>query len=387
MVFSKKRILFISPSDIVKDSRILKQISVAKSAGFEVLALGIKYSNRSHKNSSKNIISFNLYSRILNVEKNIFFIKFLIDSIKTIIMTFEILLKFLPNILKYRPHIIHCSDYTFLPLAALYKLLTKAKIIYDVHELESQTNSISKYTSCYVFNLEKFLWPFIDVSLHVSDSIREWYEKEFGVHKSEIILNSPTICNLKRNSNYFRETFNIPENIKIFLYLGILGRGRGIETALRIFSDLESTATIIFMGYGDKAQQIKEYSKKFSNIYLHPLVPHDEVVDIASSANFGYCVIENASLSDYYCLPNKLFEYVFSGLPVLASKFPDISKVVTEFNLGILTDLDESSIRYGINELLINRSRKKFLNQDLSPLGWDFQSEKLKAVLNRLSAD
>lgn len=73
MVFSKKRILFISPSDIVKDSRILKKISVAKSAGFEVLALGIKYSNRNHKNSSKNIISFNLYSRILNVKKNILF--------------------------------------------------------------------------------------------------------------------------------------------------------------------------------------------------------------------------------------------------------------------------------------------------------------------------
>lgn len=387
MVELNKRIVFISPSDIAKDSRILKQIAVAELSSFGILALGVKEHNNSHLNANKNIVSINLYSRNFNFNTKIVLLKFIINAIQGFFMTFEILIKFFPRIVRFKPHIVHCSDYTFLPITILLKSIMKTKIIYDVHELESQTTSISKLTSYYVFYLEKFIWPFIDVTLHVSESIRDWYEDKYGKNNSEIILNSPITKNNSQSGDYFRNVYKIPGEIKIFLYLGILGRGRGIETALRIFSKLESTAAIIFMGHGEKERQILDYSQKFSNIYHHPQVSHDEVVSIASSANFGYCVIENVSLSDYFCLPNKLFEYVFSGIPVLASKFPDISRIVSEFNLGILTDLDEPSIRDGINELLTNRHSRKFLDKDLYPLSWVFQSQKFSVILNGLSTD
>lgn len=387
MTLHKKKILFISPSDISKDSRILKQIDVAKLADFEILALGIKEINNSDFNSNSKIISINLYSRMLKIDTVIIQVKFFINLIQSLFIVLEIMLKFLPIIIKFRPNIIHCSDYTFLPLAISFKGLTRAKIIYDVHELESQTNSITKLTSNYIFWLEKSLLPFVDVSLHVSESIQRWYKHNFGWYKSEIILNSPIINQSSQNDNYFRNTFKIPENIKIFLYLGILDRGRGIETALNIFKELESKAAIVFMGHGGYESKIRDYSQKFNNIFVHHPVPHNEVVSIASSADFGYCVIENASLSDYFCLPNKLFECVFSGLPVLASKFPDISNVVKEFNLGILTDLNELSINQGISQLIVNQENTNFLDKDLYPLSWNYQSKKLEIVFKSLVTD
>jgi glycosyltransferase involved in cell wall biosynthesis len=309
------------------------------------------------------------------------------NSTKAIFMTVEVILKFIPKMINFKPTIVHCSDYIFLPLAVTAKLLTKAKIIYDVHELESQTTSISKLTSWYVIYLEKFIWPSIDLSLHVSESIRDWYLENVGAHNSEIIFNSPVIKSPGLKGNYFRDLYKVPHNVKIFLYLGILGRGRGIEMALKIFSTLESSVAIIFMGQGDREGQIKDFSKKFSNIFIHSPVLHDDIASVASSADFGYCVIENASLSDYFCLPNKLFEYAFSGIPVLASKFPDISKVVDGFNLGILTDFDEISIRKGINELVDTERSHKFFAKDLYPLSWIYQSEKLRSALNNLSLD
>jgi glycosyltransferase involved in cell wall biosynthesis len=387
MVVHKKRILFISPSDITEDSRILKQISVAYSEGFKVLALGVKNQRRIHSNPNKDIISFNLHTKKLNLKLNNSVIKLFISSIKATFMTVEVSLKFIPKMINFKPSIVHCSDYIFLPLAVTIKFLTKAKIIYDVHELESQTNSISKLTSSYVLSLEKLVWPSIDLSLHVSESIRDWYLENVGAHSSEIIFNSPVIKRLEPKSSYFRDVYKIPSDVKIFLYLGILGRGRGIETALKIFSTLESSAAIIFMGQGDREEQIKDFSKKFSNIFIHSPVLHDDIASVASSADFGYCVIENASLSDYFCLPNKLFEYAFSGIPVLASKFPDISKVVDGFNLGILTDIDEKSIRKGIKELVDSEGNHKFFAKDLYPLSWIYQSEKLRLALNNLSLD
>ena len=79
--------------------------------------------------------------------------------------------------------------------------------------------------------------------------------------------------------------------------------------------------------------QISE-KKKNSNIHLHKKVPHNQVVNLIKSADVGICIIENVSLSDYYCLPNKLFEYSFAGLRVIGSDFPEISNYILSNKLG-----------------------------------------------------
>jgi glycosyltransferase involved in cell wall biosynthesis len=93
------------------------------------------------------------------------------------------------------------------------------------------------------------------------------------------------------------------------------------------------------------------------------------------SADFGLCLIQNVSLSDYYCLPNKLFEYCFAGVPVLASDLPDVRAVLEEFNIGECCDLDANSIKRVILEL--ESSKKHFQFADLTPLSWQIQEQRL----------
>ena len=93
------------------------------------------------------------------------------------------------------------------------------------------------------------------------------------------------------------------------------------------------------------------------------------------AADIGLCLVQNVSLSDYYCLPNKLFEYCFAGIPVLASDFPDISSLISEYNLGMCCSLDFDSIKQAV--LDIERHGVDFNFHDLSPLAWQAQSEKL----------
>ena len=379
----KKRILFISHSDIAVDSRILKQISLSEFIGFEPLALGVKDLSRNFSKHQQNIQSIDLYFRISASNHNSKLRFFFLSFFRFVLMSSEVFFRFIPRAIRFKPQIIHCSDYLFLPLAVLLKLLTGSKLIYDAHELESQTNSISKMQSTYVLYLEKILWPFIDFTFYVSEAIKDWYETNVGEKKSEVILNSPVMPAKVGNSNYFRSYFQISEEIKIFIYLGMLSRGRGINMAIDVFKELENSVAIIFMGHGEKEQEVKEFSKTLSNVFIHPPVPHEKVVEITSSADYGYCMLENASLSDYFCLPNKLFEYAFSGIPVLASNFPDISKVVKQYNLGVVSNSDKVSIQTGISRLT-SEGRYNFLNKDITPLSWQHQCEKLKRVFNEL---
>ncbi|MCL1462716.1 hypothetical protein M3J57_29710, partial [Klebsiella pneumoniae] len=88
------------------------------------------------------------------------------------------------------------------------------------------------------------------------------------------------------------------------------------------------------------------------------------------------------SLSDYYCLPNKLFEYAFSEVYVLASDFPDIKLLVDQYALGKCCALDEELLYKAIKEIEQTEIKKNDIN--LYPLSWQYQAEELLKGYNKL---
>jgi glycosyltransferase involved in cell wall biosynthesis len=176
--------------------------------------------------------------------------------------------------------------------------------------------------------------------------------------------------------------YAISDEAKIFLYLGIIGKGRGVEMYLNIFESEGVSSHIVFMGYGDLVEDVINRSKGCNRIHFHPRVDHERVVEISQSADVGLAIIEDVSLSDYYCLPNKLFEYAFAGIPILASDFPDMKCMIDEYKLGAITKIDYQSVRDSIiriQELGLSPS-----NRDLYPISWQNQSNKLLNVYKNL---
>jgi glycosyltransferase involved in cell wall biosynthesis len=291
---------------------------------------------------------------------------------------------FLPGIF-FKPRIIHCHDTLVLPIGVLLKIFTGAKLIYDAHELESRKNLQSRIISRITLGIERLSWGFVDAFISVSPSIIEWYERELGPKENALILNSPVfdLDVFQGNSNnYLRERFNIPADEKLFIYIGIIGRGRGINLYLEIFKLAEITSHIVFLGYGELVSKVKEHSASYSNIHYLPPVAHNEVVKIAKSADIGLAMIEAVSLSDYHCLPNKLFEYAFSGLFVITSDFPDMKRVVEEYDLGVTCAVDIDALRDLIKKLsnLECTERKK----DLYKLSWQYQEELLLKAYDKI---
>jgi glycosyltransferase involved in cell wall biosynthesis len=384
---TKILIVHITNTDVSNDNRILKEISALSELNDSmVLSIGVGNNSKNTLNiipGGKNH-SLRLWSRLLT---------WLPRPIRYTLELFEFTIRAtrLGSQIFYKERcsrrIVHCHDTLALPSGAILRMLYGARLVYDAHELESNKNGQSLLLSKATLIIEKFFWKKVDLFISVSESIISWYMHKLGEKPSCLVLNSPFMdSNLTSNDSmyhldYLRVKFSIPKSSLIFVYLGILGPGRGIEACLDAFSKVGIQVQVVFVGFGVLDSLIDQFSSQYSNIHRHPPVRHEEVVRLVSGANYGLCLVENVSLSDYYCLPNKLFEYIFAGLKILGSRLPEIQNTIEKYELGIVCNPDPNDILTAIS--LIIESPMYLLNKDLGDLTWQTQAERLRNSYER----
>jgi len=240
---------------------------------------------------------------------------------------------------------INCHGLSSLPIGALFKTFKRSKLIYDPHELETETNGLSGIRKQISKFLERLLISYSDSVIVVSNSIAEWYKSEYSMKQVYVVKNVPYNYDIQSiYSNVLREKFGIKGDEILFIYQGGLAKGRGIQIVLDAFAKVDAKRHIVFMGRGPLEEVIMEYEKKFPNIHFHVAVKPEEVLCYASSADIGVSLIENTCLSYYYSLPNKVFEYFLSGLPIIVSEFPEMGKFVDENNCGWKVRLDSRAL-------------------------------------------
>ena len=309
-------------------------------------------------------------------------------------------LKYLKETINYCKNfdIIHCNDLNTLPIGVIIKKFfnKNVKIVYDAHEYETEINGLSGIQKTLAKILEKNLIKYADKVITVSDSIANEYVKLYNIEKPAVILNTPPYKDIEKK-DIFREKFGISKETTIFLYQGGLSRGRGIEILLDTFKELANisitynqytnTPVIVFMGYGELEDLVKEYSKKYNNIYFHSAVSPDILLDYTSSADFGISTIEDSCLSYRYCLPNKMFEYIMANVPVIVSNLPEMRNIVYDHNIGVVAK--ENTLQ-GLKEAMenaikLNKTKlKRNLHKVKEVYNWQEQEKVLVEVYNEL---
>jgi glycosyltransferase involved in cell wall biosynthesis len=373
------KILHISNTDIDLDSRIRKELkALAELPGSQVSVLGVPDAN----GVGPSEIDGALYHKLRISSRRL---KVLPRAARYFFELIEFTIKASKAGRQIRPDIVHCHDTFPLPAGWILKRLVGCQLVYDAHELESNKNAQNAILSKATLLIEKVCWKQVDLLVSVSDSITDWYVRNLGFKPSVLVLNSPAIVpdtdiqdTGPERGHYFHEKYGIPAGHLVFVYLGILVPGRGIEICLDAFAAGPQDAHVVFMGFGRLEQVITEYSESHSNIHVHQRVPHDQVVPLVRNADYGLCLVENVSMSDYYCLPNKLFEYCFAGLPVLASNFPEISKLVEQYSLGFCCAPDPDNVRVALGQLI--GLRPPCLTSDITALSWETQATRLRSV-------
>lgn len=279
--------------------------------------------------------------------------------------------------------IAHCHDLDTLEYGIFLKMVKgkRLKLVYDAHEYETQRNGLRGISKLFAIIKERLLIRFCNKVLTVSNTIAEEYVRIYGIKKPTVVLNCPARSLASDLTKYdlFRAKFSIPSTSKIFLYQGYLMPGRGIETLLKAFARLQlPNAVLVFMGEGKLAEAIQSHPNFGASVFLHPLVGREVLLQHTSSADFGVAFIEDTSLSYRYCLPNKLFEYIAAGLPVVGSDLPEIRNFITTNGVGVVArDNSIEGVENGIR-LLMEKKTDELLDNILRTRSlYNWQSQEL----------
>jgi glycosyltransferase involved in cell wall biosynthesis len=278
---------------------------------------------------------------------------------------------------------VNCHSLSVLPVCVLLKMSVGARLVYDTHELETETIGSTGLRRIGARALEAALIRWVDQIIVVSESIAEWYRSAYGIPVA-VIRNLPDIGDGPQmpRPTALKHTLGLGPREVLFLYQGLLSRGRGIDLLLRVFRRAGPDRHIAFMGYGPLEGVVREAARGCPRIHVLPAVRPDEVVSYAQGADVGVCLIEPLCLSYRYCLPNKLFEYITAGLPVVVSDLPDMARVVDEYECGWKVPLDEDSVLSFVEsvkseDLQVRKSRSL---SAAARLRWRDEAQRLVAI-------
>ena len=362
--------LHLYRSTFINESRVNREISTLEELNIfkEIHLVGVNNDELPKiEKISKSTTVFRFLRRRKNDTK-------LIIGTKIFLWYLVVLIKYWNKDLKC----INCHSVNVLPISVILKFISGSKLIYDAHELETETSALAGITKFMAKFIEKNLIQFCDFSIFVSKSTEEWYLKEYSLINTMHIYNCTTYKQ-SIESDYLNRKFDIDKGKKIFLYQGMFAEERGLEKLLDIFSEPNIDSPIVFLGFGKLESLIKEFAMKNKNIYFHEAVSSDEIHMISSSAQIGIALVDDKYLNHQYCLPNKLFEYIMSDLPVLVSSTYELDNFVRGHNIGISCNFNKTSILKSIKKIVINYDSYKN-NLENVRKNYNFNIQKLKLI-------
>ena len=289
----------------------------------------------------------------------------------------------------------HCNDIEAFVLGwCAQRLNPRLKLVYDCHEFEAERNAKPAIERRLVGWLERRMIRKAEAVITVSPSIADAYRQRYadcGIPEVHLVRNIPeresgksTNTTSDASPDHFRARFGIPPDDFIALYQGAFTYNRGLETALEAMEGLEDTGIhLVLMGYGPLQHLVDEAAQRWPHVHVHPAVPYEEVLAHTRSADVGLVSVKPTCLSYLYCLPNKLFEYILSGVPVLSNDLPDCRALIEDCGVGEVVNDDSPR---GWQEALLQlreRGTQGFqagIESAPSRLSWKQEKARLEAI-------
>lgn len=287
----------------------------------------------------------------------------------------------------------HAHDLVTLPVAWLCSRLTGGKLVYDSHELwlDYPGRQRSRFNRFIVQRIESFLIRRTDANIAPGESVGQELSRRYHMVPT-VILNVPYYRPFQR-STVFRDKLGIPAEAKIVLYMGMIFHFRGIEEGIRSLKYLSNCSLVIF-GFGPE-QYVSGLRELIRNegvtdrVHFADAVPFDEITRYAMSADVSLVLHKNVGLGYYYVSPNKLFESMAAGLPVVGSNFPDLKMYIEGYGLGITCDPDNpKEIADAIDDIFSDEKRYEEMRRNALEaakiFSWENESKKLLAIYEGL---
>jgi glycosyltransferase involved in cell wall biosynthesis len=219
----------------------------------------------------------------------------------------------------------------------------------------------------------------------VNDSIAGIYAAEYG-KKLHVLRNVPRKAKGLPASS--RSQLGLPEGKKLILLQGAgINIQRGAEEAVEAMAFVPN-AILLILGNGDVIPALKE-TVRIQNlgdkVLFLPRMPFQDLRKYTLLADIGLSLDKDTNLNYRYSLPNKIFDYIHAGVPVLASDLPEVKKIIEGYGVGRISKGHEpKQLAALLNEMLSDTTQMKVWKENTKlaaeKLCWEEEEQVLRSV-------
>lgn len=297
----------------------------------------------------------------------------------------------------YPASLVQAHDLPALKTAATLAEKWGVPLVYDAHEFYPEQRVFSRKQKRLMFDVESRYIKRCQAFFIVNKSLGRIMAQKYGVPEPVELtnaLNPPSMLN--PDADLFRKEFNLSANDPVILLQGGFAPNRNLEVLVRAMKYLRHPrAVLILMGRGNFGKKLRIIAQKEvppGKILFKDAVPQEELLNWTCTADIGIIPYPAVDMNTTYCTPNKLFEYIQAGLPILANDLPELRRFVSETGFGQVTRMDKpEAIAAALDTMLEDPATIAQLKTTLMAcknlFSWEQQGEKYASVVESLPTE
>ncbi len=393
---AKMRTCMLVTNAVSNDARVLKEAAVLQAEGYEVIVIGAALANEPAEETISGVLVKRVRRR--SVAAGGFRLS---RSVANVLANRRLSADMMEPAYAVRADIYHAHDIDTLPAAASLAASTRSKLVYDSHEFFADSlgttgtlggSTLVALKRRYWIGLERRYIKRADLVITVADAIADRLAVLHKIERPLVIRNVPPIVALPQHSPLRRVCGAGPDD-KLILYQGGLVRQRGLDTLLRAMAELPGNFHLVLLGGGQEQRALEELAKTLGvskRVTFAGVVPWARLPEFTAGADLGVVPIETGVESYRLSLPNKLFEYMMAGLPIVASDLPGNKSVLTGADIGrTFRAGDSSDLARAVLEVLADADGAAALGRRgrelaLAEYNWAKESTKLVEAYGRV---
>jgi glycosyltransferase involved in cell wall biosynthesis len=358
------KIILVASNSIIRHPRIWKTVSSLKKK-YEISVLGWNREGILSEDFDKYIVPISLFGMRAPFGR------------PTVILYYPLFWTWiLFRLLVNRPSVVHSIDLDTLLPCALYKLIARKRLVYDVHDRFGGYVP-QKYKTLY--NFINWVEEVLSKQANVLITVSERVQRTFRLHPKncEVIMNFSEDCNINKTKS--------KDNVLTLVYTGLIIKDQGLEIVTSALQGLKDVRLVLAGRVGDK--ELLDKMLELPNVNYLGLLERAKSLELEASSDAMVVLYDLNYRKNQLSSPNKIFEAMMCGIPLITNMEVNL---IREIDCGLIVDYDTSQVRNAIINLrndsglrtrLGNNGRKAYVEK----YNWDSMEKELYRIYSDLT--